>query len=182
MGKKERRRIKSRDNIHRRPPSCPSYITSERGPQRWRERLIKKKKKEALKKQAVLLSAYTKAERAFEKILQDIAIDYEREYIVMLYDFSVRFIDFYSHSAKVGFEVDGGYHKDRVEYDIDRDIGIMAAKNILMVRLTNEDVLNDPEGTKDKVVQTLWARVEWWKQFCDQSHRMGEWTSKQKQQ
>lgn len=174
--KKERRSIKNKDSTNRKMPRHPPEFRKPKTIYRWYKRLRTEKMRVANERREELLLTYTKAERAFEKILQEIGIDYDREYIVLLRDFSARFIDFYSKTAKIGFEVDGGYHKERVEYDIDRDIGIMSM-NILMARFTNDDVLSDPDCTKDRIVQTLWSRVDWWAKK-GYWKRMNDWTSK----
>ena len=53
-------------------------------------------------------------------------------------------LDFYCHEAKLGIELDGGYHnqKQQKNYDTIRSIDIGLAYEIKIIRFSNEDILN----------------------------------------
>lgn len=55
----------------------------------------------------------------------------------------VYFIDFYIPKFKIAIEIDGGYHQTQKEKDAARDERLLDYRNILTVRLTNEEVLID---------------------------------------
>ena len=93
-GKKERARIKRKDNAHRKMPRHKDNITRPRTIYKFYAQLKNRKMEEAREYRKKLLSTITKAEHAFQFILIDIGIDYEREHIVLLRDYSTRFIDF----------------------------------------------------------------------------------------
>ena len=58
----------------------------------------------------------------------------------------------------VGFEIDGGYHRDQVNQDLERDNSLMQVLDCPVFRLTNNLVLNDPKKAKRIVRQTLASR------------------------
>ena len=60
--------------------------------------------------------------------------------------------DFYSHKLKLVIEIDGGIHNlsEQIEYDAFRDEDMMVL-GILVLRLTNEEVLKQPELTVLKI-------------------------------
>jgi cyclase len=52
--------------------------------------------------------------------------------------------DFYSHSAKLVIEVDGGIHLDRAQYRYDRERDHELSKfGLRVLRFTNDEVVND---------------------------------------
>src|SRR5688572_2801843 len=60
-------------------------------------------------------------------------------------------IDFYSHELKLGVEVDGDYHNDKIQSfeDENRDL-TLASYGLTMVRYSNDDVLkNTPTVLED---------------------------------
>src|SRR5687768_7931567 len=46
-------------------------------------------------------------------------------------------VDFYCHSAALVVEVDGGIHKDQIEYDAERD-RILQSRRLTILRIPNE--------------------------------------------
>lgn len=63
-------------------------------------------------------------------------------------------LDFYCAEAKLGIEVDGGYHKnaDQQEYDKLRT-EIISQYGIRIIRFTNEEILNDTQHVLDTIIQ-----------------------------
>ena len=59
-------------------------------------------------------------------------------------------IDFYCSSHKLGIEVDGEIHNDRVEYDLDRQ-KLLESLGIKILRFKNEEVIN----ALDLVLKTI---------------------------
>lgn len=65
-------------------------------------------------------------------------------------------LDFYCHGKKLAIELDGGIHKNTYQsfYDKDRtenlnDFGIK------VIRFQNEEIINDIEGVKKKIIKEL---------------------------
>ena len=68
-----------------------------------------------------------------------------------------RFIaDFYCHSLKLVIEVDGGYHllTEQKKFDTFRDED-MTALGISVLRLTNEEVLQNAKGTRSRILESI---------------------------
>ena len=66
--------------------------------------------------------------------------------------------DFYCHEIKLVIEIDGGIHlhSENKEYDISRDI-ILKEFQIEILRLTNDEVINEPDLVIDKIKRTIEA-------------------------
>jgi very-short-patch-repair endonuclease len=58
--------------------------------------------------------------------------------------------DFYCHTAGLVVEVDGGIHEHQKEYDAERD-RILAARGLRILRLRNEELLQDLEGVLTRI-------------------------------
>ena len=54
--------------------------------------------------------------------------------------------DFYCHAARLVVEVDGEVHEANADYDRERD-EILRARNLRILRLTNDQVLSDLPGS-----------------------------------
>lgn len=67
-------------------------------------------------------------------------------------------LDFYCPKLMLWIELDGGYHKDRVDYDIHRDSEIYK-KWILVVRFKNEDIENNLEWTIGELEYIIRQRI-----------------------
>lgn len=65
-------------------------------------------------------------------------------------------LDFYCHQSQLAIEVDGGYHKDRLQrlYDKDRTL-VLARLGIRVIRFTNEEVINDIDFVVNKIKECL---------------------------
>ena len=50
-------------------------------------------------------------------------------------------VDFYCYDCRVVIEVDGGSHKDKVEYDLERD-AILTGIGLTVIHIPADDVLN----------------------------------------
>lgn len=61
-------------------------------------------------------------------------------------------IDFYTQKFKLGIEIDGEYHNDKVQkfYDEDRS-QIITEKGIRMIRFTNDEVMNSIEAVLETI-------------------------------
>lgn len=83
----------------------------------------------------------TVEENIFNIILSKLDIQYERQYRVRREEYGVEYkIDFLIQTPKVlGIEIDGGYHRDRVGRDFQRDMWLMK-KGYPIIRLNNEDI------------------------------------------
>ena len=66
-------------------------------------------------------------------------------------------IDFYSRKLLLAIEIDGGYHKKRINYDIERD-KYLDNLNIKTIRFTNEEVLNDLNKVKEEIMIVIKQR------------------------
>ena len=63
-------------------------------------------------------------------------------------------LDFYCPSAKLGVELDGGQHAERIGYDAVRT-RFLEAKGIRILRFWNHDVV----GNMDGVLESVWREV-----------------------
>jgi very-short-patch-repair endonuclease len=63
--------------------------------------------------------------------------------------------DFYCHELKLVIEVDGGIHKERIEYDGIRS-EIMGIKDLSVIRFKNEEILSDV----DKVLLVIKGEID----------------------
>jgi len=61
-------------------------------------------------------------------------------------------VDFYCHAAGLVVEVDGAVHGQQREYDEAR-AGLLAARGLRVMRVTNEMVLLDLEGVLERIAQ-----------------------------
>jgi len=60
-------------------------------------------------------------------------------------------VDFYCHSAGLVVEVDGDAHDDQALYDEERT-GILATRGLRVLRVRNEDVLQDIASVLERIV------------------------------
>ena len=180
MSKAQRRRnsrkeeLRRRSKDYRRPPRHPSNLKKHQEIKAWYRELKAEKWAEGKQRRQHLLKSMTEAERVLAGLLSEFGLKYRREWMIQLRDYSVKFIDFYVPAGKLGFEADGGYHRGRVDYDADRDLGIMS-HNILMVRFTNEEILGDGDGVREKIEAALRGRAEWWKRNAGHAGPLTKW-------
>lgn len=95
--------------------------------------------------QKVLLNRKTKAELAFEVILNELGIIYEAQKILI--DANA-ITDYYVPSLKMCYEIDGSWHDNRGKKDTDRNRRIRRLHNIGIKHFKNEEVLETPELVK----------------------------------
>ena len=62
--------------------------------------------------------------------------------------------DFYCHQAKLVVEVDGSSHENRKREDVARD-SWMISMGIAVLRIRNEEVFENIEGVKEKILSIL---------------------------
>ena len=98
----------------------------------------------------------TAAEMAFARLLDSLGVLYESEAVFLNGD-RPQLADFYVKSAKVVFEVDGGYHDDPKQrrHDAGRDAWLLRAYGVRTIRIANRDVFGDSEGIRKLVATTL---------------------------
>ena len=69
-----------------------------------------------------------------------------------------RFIlDFYCSELLLVIEIDGGYHEKRLENDKERD-KYLSCLNIETIRFKNEDVLNNLDVLKERIIKIIQER------------------------
>jgi len=69
--------------------------------------------------------------------------------------------DFYCHEAKLVIELDGGIHQAQIERDRDRDAW-MQSQNLRVLRLTNEQVLENLETVLQAILNALTPNPSPW--------------------
>ncbi|ATS18944.1 hypothetical protein BRW62_09545 [Parathermosynechococcus lividus PCC 6715] len=69
--------------------------------------------------------------------------------------------DFYCHEAKLVIELDGGIHQAQIERDRDRDAW-MQSQNLRVLRLTNEQVLENLETVLQAILNALTPNLSPW--------------------
>jgi very-short-patch-repair endonuclease len=70
--------------------------------------------------------------------------------------------DFYCHAARLVVELDGGIHKDRVEYD-DGRTAEMERFDLKVIRFRNDEVENDIENVIQRIEEIVKSRLEEYK-------------------
>ncbi len=58
--------------------------------------------------------------------------------------------DFYCHAAGLVIELDGGIHRQRADYDAERD-KVIAARDLRVLRFKNEEILRDLKGVLARI-------------------------------
>jgi len=97
----------------------------------------------------------TPAEEALWSILRAFPIRFRRQHVVGQY-----ILDFYCHAARLGVEVDGPYHESPETQDYDaRRYSLIRWFGIELVRVKNDEVLNDPEGVRKFIDNQLRERL-----------------------
>lgn len=104
------------------------------------------------------LRRWTVAERAFSRLLKELGIKLIREQSFNCGNGRTYFVDFYVHTGRIGFEIDGGIHEHHESYDLERDTAIMTDYRMPIVRFTNEQVLHHQEWVKDFVMKAISER------------------------
>jgi very-short-patch-repair endonuclease len=67
--------------------------------------------------------------------------------------------DFYCHKARLVIEVDGSIHKEQFEYDDGREAEI-EKYDIMIIRFTNNEVINDIETVINKIKEVIIERMK----------------------
>jgi very-short-patch-repair endonuclease len=62
--------------------------------------------------------------------------------------------DFYCHAAGLVVEIDGPHHADQPDYDAERD-RIIAARNLRVLRLTDDEVLRSLPIALQRIVDAI---------------------------
>ena len=79
---------------------------------------------------------------------------FSRQFLIEHSKGSYFIADFYCHEAKLIVEVDGKIHLKQKEYDENRT-RILESLGYRVIRLQNEEVINDWEGTDEKILQAI---------------------------
>ena len=66
-------------------------------------------------------------------------------------------LDFYCRDLLTAIEIDGGYHNKRLWIDKERD-NFMRNLNIETLRISNEEILNNLEKVRDKIMSFIEER------------------------
>jgi very-short-patch-repair endonuclease len=79
--------------------------------------------------------------------------------IAKQYIFLGYIMDFYCRKAKLGIEIDGGYHNDpqQIIYDKKRQL-IIENTGVKIIRFTNQQVYNDLNGVLFEISQEIYNR------------------------
>jgi len=80
-------------------------------------------------------------------------LDFRRQHVIEGF-----VVDFYCHAADVVVEVDGPVHDQQAGYDAERD-AILAAHDLLILRVTNADVQRDLDGVLNRIRAACLARI-----------------------
>ena len=101
-------------------------------------------------------------------------VRFQRERPVHLADMMSRSLDFYFSQGKLGIEVDGGYHREEIQAAKDKwtDELMLKHDNILVLRFTNEEVLNDTYRVVAVIVTNLRNRHNWPKRLKDKFDKL----------
>jgi very-short-patch-repair endonuclease len=67
-------------------------------------------------------------------------------------------LDFYSAEVRLGIEVDGSAHEGFEAYDAERERRILE-EGIVILRLTNEEVLENMELVVERILEAVDARL-----------------------
>jgi hypothetical protein len=108
----------------------------------------------ALQYRSERLQDMTRAQIAFNGILDELGVLYEAEAIILNGD---RFIlaDVFVRSHQVIFEIDGKAHSRQGKYDLGRDRWLLSVHSIRTVRFTNEQVHGQPTAIRRRVSEIL---------------------------
>jgi very-short-patch-repair endonuclease len=89
----------------------------------------------------ILRNKLTPAEQLLWEVLKDRKIagaKFRKQHAILRY-----VLDFYCHEYKIGIEVDGEYHNEREQYELDLErTKHLKENNITIIRFTNEEVFN----------------------------------------
>ena len=66
--------------------------------------------------------------------------------------------DFYCHAVGLVVEVDGPVHEQQSDYDVERD-RILSARNLHVLRVTNEQVISDLDGVLARIASCITERL-----------------------
>lgn len=69
-------------------------------------------------------------------------------------------LDFYCHGGKIGIEIDGAYHQDKLQQWMDNDrTQFLEELELQIIRFTNEEVLDQIEMVLEKIKETVNIRA-----------------------
>lgn len=107
----------------------------------------------------------TKAELVFKQYLDEFGIPYrfQKGVVTSKKRKAVRVVDFYVARVKIVFEIDGSYHESSyqqiADFKREQEIGVKI-KNVLFVRFSNKEVIENPERVK-KIVKEVYNERLW---------------------
>ncbi len=69
-------------------------------------------------------------------------------------------LDFYCHSAKLGIELDGGYHDtpEQIVYDANRT-AVLESAGVKIIRFRNEQIINELNKVLKEILEKLNSRL-----------------------
>jgi very-short-patch-repair endonuclease len=97
----------------------------------------------------------TLASQAFAGMLRKLGVEFEAEHVIYRPG-SFCLIDFLDPTRRIGFEIDGKYHRNQRRYDAGKD-AYAAEQGITIYRFTNEAVLTKPKDTIARIREILSA-------------------------
>lgn len=95
------------------------------------------------------------AELAFEEILKELEIEYEKEKIFQNGDRWV-LVDFFIPEGNLAIEIDGLQHTLQADYDRGRTEWL-AGKGIKTIRFQNPEVVRTPEYARQKLLEIVFG-------------------------
>jgi len=101
------------------------------------------KKRNSFRKR--LLRKQTPAELKFAEEMKGFRFKLEPQRILIGKSEKVYFTDFWLPHYAIAVEIDGGIHKERIDYDIERELDIYSGPNhsmVTIIRFTNEQILD----------------------------------------
>jgi len=102
--------------------------------------LAKKFRKELVDNQTI-------AEKQFKKYLKLLGLKFEFQKIIYAGE-SFYIVDFYLPRSKIAIEIDGGYHKDRIDLDNERTYQLILSGINGVVRFNNKEVFEEDRCIK----------------------------------
>ena len=109
-------------------------------------------KKERIQRSRELRKGQTRAEKRLWWILRGkkfLGYKFRRQYLYKSF-----IIDFYCPRLRLGIELDGEIHRERKDYDWERQL-VIEQGGIKLLRFSNDELFKDPVQVLDKISQAL---------------------------
>lgn len=104
------------------------------------------------------LNKISKSEKVVEEMLKSIGVFAHRNWGFQTKGGKYRFVDFFLRKKKLIIEIDGMEHN--LGKDMKREIEILEVfKKYKFIRFTNNEVINNPEDVKNKIIEAVSVKV-----------------------